>query len=57
MVYRNRLQWGHAQLSVERPGLRSVLEGATHNSVPYIQVDHVAYQPIQAAELNLEGDL
>lgn len=35
----------HVSVNRKMPGIRSVLEGATHNAVPYIKVDYVAYQP------------
>jgi hypothetical protein len=46
----------HVSINKGLPGIRSVLEGATHNAEPYIKVDHVAYEPVQPAELNLQGD-
>lgn len=33
----------HVSINRLKPGLRSVLEGATHNSEPYIAVDHVPF--------------
>jgi len=33
----------HVSVNRELPGVRSVLEGATHNAEPYISVDHVPY--------------
>ena len=33
----------HVSVNRSMPGVRSVLEGSTHNASPYIQVDHVAY--------------
>jgi Peptidase M15 len=33
----------HVSINSEMPGVRSVLEGATHNSVPYIKIEHVDY--------------
>lgn len=35
----------HVSWNRLKPGVRSVLEGATHNSEPYVKVDHVSYQP------------
>jgi hypothetical protein len=35
----------HVSVNKLEPGVRSVLEGATHNAVPYIKVDHVDYAP------------
>ncbi len=35
----------HVSMNTQLPGMRSVLEGATHNSIPYIQVDHADYAP------------
>lgn len=35
----------HVSYNRKMPGVRSVLEGATHNSEPYVKVDHVAYNP------------
>lgn len=38
----------HVSINKMMPGIRSVLEGATHNAVPYQKVDHVAYEPPSA---------
>lgn len=35
----------HISLNTLAPGVRSVLEGATGNRIPYIRVNHAAYQP------------
>ena len=35
----------HVSINLDMPGVRSVLEGATHNAEPYVKVDHVAYNP------------
>lgn len=35
----------HVSLNRRMEGVRSVLEGATHNAEPYVKVDHVAYDP------------
>ena len=35
----------HVSVNRLKPGIRSVLEGATHNAIPYIKVDYVQYQP------------
>lgn len=40
----------HVSINSQMPGVRSVLEGATHNAVPYIQIEHVAYNPPNNAE-------
>lgn len=40
----------HISMNLLAPGVRSVLEGATHNSEQYIQIDHVAYQPPNNSE-------
>jgi hypothetical protein len=49
----------HVSINSEMPGVRSVLEGATHNAVPYIKVDHVDYLPSSNADnvqqANVEG--
>jgi len=34
----------HVSVNRNMPSVRSVLEGATHNSVPYIKIEHVDYQ-------------
>lgn len=36
----------HVSINQQKVGVRSVLEGATHNASPYIKVDYVAYSPI-----------
>jgi hypothetical protein len=46
----------HVSINTQKPGVRSVLEGATHNSAPYIKVDHVEYAPTQSVDLGLQGD-
>jgi hypothetical protein len=33
----------HVSMNKRMPGVRSVLEGATHNAEPYVKVDHVEY--------------
>ncbi len=33
----------HVSINKAMPGVRSVLEGATHNAEPYIAVDHVPF--------------
>lgn len=33
----------HVSINKLKPGIRSVLEGATHNAEPYIAVDHVPF--------------
>jgi hypothetical protein len=33
----------HVSINLDMPGVRSVLEGATHNASPYVKIDHVAY--------------
>lgn len=35
----------HVSINDQKPGIRSVLEGATHNAEPYAKVDYVAYNP------------
>jgi len=35
----------HVSYNRTKPGIRSVLEGATHNAQPYVKVDYVAYNP------------
>lgn len=35
----------HVSINDQKPGVRSVLEGATHNAAPYTKVDYVAYNP------------
>jgi zinc D-Ala-D-Ala carboxypeptidase len=35
----------HVSMNKQKPGVRSVLEGATHNAEPYVKVDHVEYAP------------
>lgn len=35
----------HVSINDQKPGVRSVLEGATHNAEPYAKVDYVAYNP------------
>lgn len=35
----------HVSLNRLLPGVRSVLEGATHNAEPYVAADHVAFDP------------
>lgn len=35
----------HISVNLDMPGVRSVLEGATHNASRYIKVDHVDYNP------------
>jgi hypothetical protein len=47
----------HVSINSLKPGVRSVLEGATHNTSPYIKVDHVEFAPIQPADLGLQGDV
>lgn len=37
----------HVSVNKRMPGARSVLEGATHNAVPYIKIEHVDYVPPQ----------
>lgn len=39
----------HVSWNPLKPGVRSVLQGATHNSEPYLKVDYVPYAPITAA--------
>lgn len=34
----------HVSWNRTMPGVRSVLEGVTHNAEPYVKVDHVAYE-------------
>lgn len=38
----------HVSINRNMPGVRSVLEGATHNSEPYVKVSHVDYAPESA---------
>lgn len=33
----------HVSINLDKPGVRSVLEGFVHNSAPYTIVDHVAF--------------
>jgi hypothetical protein len=40
----------HVSWNRLKPGMRSVLEGATHNAEPYVKVDCVAYAPPNNAE-------
>jgi len=41
----------HVSINLDMPGVRSVLEGATHNASPYVKIDHVAYvAPLNNAE-------
>jgi hypothetical protein len=42
----------HVSINNIKPGIRSVLEGATHNSEPYVAVDHVpfAIEPAMGVE-------
>jgi hypothetical protein len=35
----------HVSINLDKPGVRSVLIGATHNAAPYISADHVPYAP------------
>lgn len=35
----------HVSVNLDKPGVRSVLSGATHNAAPYISVDYVPYNP------------
>jgi zinc D-Ala-D-Ala carboxypeptidase len=35
----------HVSINRMEPGVRSVLEGATHNNAPYVRVDHAEYDP------------
>lgn len=35
----------HVSRNRQKEGVRSVLEGATHNAEPYVAVDHVPYNP------------
>lgn len=35
----------HVSINRQRPGVRSVLVGATHNAEPYAKVDYVAFDP------------
>jgi peptidase M15-like protein len=35
----------HVSMNTRMPGVRSVLEGATHNAEPYVKIDHVDYVP------------
>lgn len=35
----------HVSMNTRMPGIRSVLEGATHNAEPYIKIEHVDYNP------------
>lgn len=35
----------HVSWNRLKPGVRSVLEGATHNAEPYVAVDHVEFNP------------
>src|SRR5271154_2951774 len=35
----------HVSMNKRMPGVRSVLEGATHNAEPYVKIDHVPYIP------------
>jgi hypothetical protein len=39
----------HVSINLRMPGVRSVLEGATHNAVPYIKIEHVDYAPPSTA--------
>lgn len=45
----------HVSINKLHPGLRSVLEGATHNAEPYIKIDHVAYNPLSTRDAVAEG--
>lgn len=47
----------HVSINDQKPGVRSVLEGATHNAAPYTKVDHVTYHPPHPAELSAQGDV
>lgn len=35
----------HVSINKMMPGIRSVLEGATHNATPYTKCDHIAFNP------------
>lgn len=45
----------HVSINKLHPGLRSVLEGATHNAEPYVKIDHVAYNPPSNRDAVAEG--
>lgn len=48
----------HVSVNIARLGVRSVLEGATHNSGPYIKMDHVEYAGARTpADLSMQGDV
>lgn len=42
----------HVSWNRQKVGVRSVLEGATHNSEPYAKVDYVAYQPDASGDIH-----
>lgn len=44
----------HVSINDQKSGVRSVLEGATHNAAPYVAVDHVAYVPPQVPPLGVD---
>lgn len=44
----------HVSWNRTKPGVRSVLEGTTHNSQPYTKVDYVAYQPDSSGDVHLD---
>jgi zinc D-Ala-D-Ala carboxypeptidase len=46
----------HVSINELLPGVRSVLEGATHNAEPYVKVDHVDYIPPPAGTPPLDVD-
>lgn len=47
----------HVSINLDKVGVRSVLEGATHNAEPYVKVDHVEYaRLVQPANLPMQGD-
>jgi zinc D-Ala-D-Ala carboxypeptidase len=46
----------HVSWNRLKPGVRSVLVGATHNAQPYQKADYVAYNPPQPADLSSQGD-
>lgn len=39
----------HVSWNRLKPGVRSVLSGATQNSQPYLQVEHVEFKPIEVS--------
>jgi hypothetical protein len=44
----------HVSWNRLKPGVRSVLEGTTHNAEPYVKVDYVPYSPMTAINKDIQ---